>query len=126
MRSFDQYKSLRECFITNHNTFKEKSLDERTTTTNISKNIDKTLYTTIDIIVKEHLESLEQIDYWVLKVSVYTATYTIKQYAGELKTTAPTQSKKTETPKWIKNIETSFENKKFYRKTYNRHSVQKI
>ena len=40
LRSSDQYKSLCECFITNYNTFKKKSLDERTTTTNINKNID--------------------------------------------------------------------------------------
>ena len=38
-----------------------------------------TLYATVDIIVKEHLVSLEQINYWVLNVSVYTAAYTIKQ-----------------------------------------------
>ena len=50
LRSSDQYKSLRECFITNYNTFKEKSLDIGTTTTNISKNIHKTLYATIDIL----------------------------------------------------------------------------
>ena len=42
LRSFDQYKSLHECFITNYNTFKEKSLDERTPT-NINKNTDKSL-----------------------------------------------------------------------------------
>ena len=60
--------------------------------------------------VKEHLESLEQIDCWVSNVSVYTAAYTIRQYGGELKTTAPTQNKKKETLKWIKNIETSIEN----------------
>ena len=93
-----------------HERVKEKSLDERTTTTNINKNIDKTLYTTVDIIAKEHLESLELIDYWVLNVSVYTAAYTIKQYVGVLKTTALTQNKITETPKWIKNIENSIEN----------------
>ena len=58
LRSSDQYKSLRECFITNYNTLIEKSLDERTTTINISKNIDKILYATIDKIVKEHLELL--------------------------------------------------------------------
>ena len=79
LRSFDQYKSLRECFIINYNTFKEKSFDERTITTKISKNIDKTLYANIDIIAKEHLESLEQMDYWVLNVSVYSVAYTIKQ-----------------------------------------------
>ena len=43
-------------------------------------------------------------------MSVYTAAYTIKHYGGELKATAPTQNKKKETPKWIKNIETSTEN----------------
>ena len=58
LRSSDQYKSLRECFITNYNTLIEKSLDERTTTINISKNIDKILYATIDKIVKEHLKLL--------------------------------------------------------------------
>ena len=79
LRSFDQYKSLRECFIINYNTFKEKSFDERTITTKISKNIDKTLYANIDIIAKEHLESLEQMDYWVLNVSVYSVAYTIRQ-----------------------------------------------
>ena len=50
LRSSDQCKSLRECFITNCNTFKEKSLDVGTTTTNISKNIHKTLYATVDIL----------------------------------------------------------------------------
>ena len=58
LRSSDQYKSLRECFITNYNTLIEKSLDERTTAINISKNIDKILYATIDKIVKEHLKLL--------------------------------------------------------------------
>ena len=110
LRSSGQYNCLRECFITNDNTSKEKSLDERTTATNINKNIDKTLYVTIDIIVKDHLESLELIDYWVLNVSVFTAAYTIKQYVGELKTTAPTQNKMKETPKWIKIFENSIEN----------------
>ena len=98
LRLSDQYKSLREFFITKYNAFKENSLDERTTKTHINKNIDKTLYATIDIIVKEHFESLELIDYWVLNVPVYTVAYTIKQYVGELKTTAPTQSKMKETP----------------------------
>ena len=110
LRSSGQYNCLRECFITNDNTSKEKSLDERTTATNINKNIDKTLYVTIDIIVKDHLESLELIDYWVLNVSVFTAAYRIKQYVGELKTTAPTQNKMKETPKWIKIFENSIEN----------------
>ena len=55
LRSSDQYKFLRQCFITNYNTFKEKPLDERIRTTNISKNVNKTLYETTDIIVKEHL-----------------------------------------------------------------------
>ena len=100
LRLSDQYKFLREWFITNYNTFKEKSLDERTIATNISENINRTLYATIDIIVKEHLESLEQMDYWVLNVSVYTAAYTIKKEVRELKTTAPKQSKSKETPKW--------------------------
>ena len=77
IKSSDQYKSLQECFITNYNIFKEKPLDERLITTNINTKIDKTLYTTIDLIIKEHLESLEQVDYWVLNVSVYTAAYTI-------------------------------------------------
>ena len=110
LRSSDQYKFLRECFITNYNTFKEKPLDERTIATNISENINRTWYATIDIIVKEHLESLEQMDYWVLNVSVYTAAYTIKKYVRELKTTATKQNKNKETPKWTKNIETSIEN----------------
>ena len=68
------------------------------------------MFATIDIILKEHLESLELIGYWVLNVSVYTAAYTIKQYVGELKTTAPSQNKMKETPKWIKNIENSIKN----------------
>ena len=68
------------------------------------------MYATIGIIVKEHLKSLEQIDYWVLNKSVYTTAYTIKQYVGELQTTAAMKNKTKETPKWIKNIETSIEN----------------
>ena len=38
-------------------------LDDKTTKANINKNIDKTLYALIVIIVKEHLESLEQISF---------------------------------------------------------------
>ena len=63
LKSPYEYKSLRECFITNYNTFKEKSLDKRTTTTNIHKIIDKILHPTTDIIVKKHLDSLEQIGF---------------------------------------------------------------
>ena len=57
-RSSDQCKSLHQCFINNYNTFKGKSLDERTPT-NINKNTDKTLYATIDTILREQHESLE-------------------------------------------------------------------
>ena len=63
LRSSDQYNSLRGCFVTNNNTFKEMFLDDKTTKANINKNIDKTLYALIGIIVKEHLESLEQINF---------------------------------------------------------------
>ena len=94
MRLSDKYKSLGKCIISNYNTFKEKSLDKRITTTNINKSIHETLYAVIDIIVNEHLESLEQIDYWVLNVSVCTAPYTIKQYVGQLKTTAAAQKER--------------------------------
>ena len=52
------------------------------------------------------LELLEQIDYWVLNVSVYNVAYNFKRYLGDLKT----QKKKKETPKYIKNIEISIEN----------------
>ena len=41
------------------------------------------------------LELLEQIDYWVLNVSVYNVAYNFKRYLGDLKT----QKKKKETPK---------------------------
>ena len=103
-----KYKFFRECFITNCNTFKESSLDKRATTT--INALTKLLVCNHWLTVKEHLKSLEQIDCWVWNVSVYTAAYTIRQYGGELKTTAPTQNKKKETLKWIKNIETSIEN----------------
>ena len=99
IKSSNQYKSLQECFITNYNIFKEKLLDERIATTNVNTKIDKNLYTTIYLIIKEHLESLEQVDYWVLNVSVYTAAYTIKQYVGELKDTTLTQTKNNKLPK---------------------------
>ena len=68
----------------------------------INKNIDKTLYATIDIIKKVQLESL---DY-----RLYIAACTIKKYVGELKITAPTQNKKKKMPNWIKIIENSIEN----------------
>ena len=82
------------------------------------------MHTTTDFIVKEHLESLELIDYWVLNVSVYTAAYTIEQYVGETK--APTQNKMKETQKWIKNIENSIESTRKFIGKLNRYSVQKI
>lgn len=79
LRSSDQCKSLRECFITNCNTFKEKSLDVGTTTTNISKNIHKTLYALLIYCKRAPLELLEQVDYWVLNVSVYNVAYNFKR-----------------------------------------------
>ena len=59
---------------------------------------------------KEHLETINELNYWTINVSLYTAAYTIKQHVGELPSDTPAECRKREKPKWMQKIENSIDN----------------
>ena len=61
-------------------------------------------------ILKEHLETINELNYWTINVSLYTAAYTIKQHVGELPRDTPAECRKRDKPKWMQKMKNSIDN----------------
>lgn len=102
----EQLDILRAKFKTNYDLYIIKELPERVNVVN-NKPIDKKLFSMIDTVLKEHLESLVIIDFWQLNTSIYTAALTANEHNGDVINQQQQPRKKKQVPKWIINLENS-------------------
>lgn len=100
----EQLNILRVEYKNNYDLYVVKELSERVSIVN-KKPIEKKLFSLIDVILKEHLESLPTIDFWQLNTSIYVAALTLNQHNGDIAEIEQQPAKKKYVPKWIVNLE---------------------
>ena len=72
-------------FKSNYETIKVKNLDNRVHTTDVNKAMSSDVLLAINTVANRHLQNIDDVTFWEINVTLYTAAVTVKQYINDLK-----------------------------------------
>ena len=78
-------EKLKPWVNSNFETFKLQTIEERVYTTKINEKIPTDYFKAINTVARKYLTSIDNITFWDINVSIYTAAVTIKQELNDLK-----------------------------------------
>ena len=70
---------LEPIFKSNYETIKVKNLDNRVHTTDVNKAISNDVLLAINTVANRHLQNIDDVTFWELNVTLYTAAVSVKQ-----------------------------------------------
>ena len=100
-------EKLKPSFNSNFDTFKVQTIEERVYTTKINKKIPTDYLKAINTVAREYLNSIDNITFWDINVSIYTTAVTIKQELNDLKEINRNMNAKNTSPRWMIKFEDS-------------------
>ena len=72
-------------FKSNYETIKVKNLDNRVHMTDVNKAMSSDVLLAINTVANRHLQNIDDVTFWEINVTLYTAAVTVKQYTNDLK-----------------------------------------
>ena len=72
-------------FKSNYETIKVKNLGNRVHTTDVNKAMSSDVLLAINTVANRHLQNIDDVTFWEINVTLYTAAVTVKQYTNDLK-----------------------------------------
>ena len=100
-------EKLKPSFNSNFETFKLQTIEERVYTTKVNKKIQTDYLKAINIVAREYLTIIDNITFWDINLSIYTAAVTIKQELKDLKEINRNINAKNTSPRWVIKLEDS-------------------
>ena len=100
---------LEPIFKSNYEAIKVKNLDNRVHTTDVNKAISNDVLLAINTVANRHLQDIDDVTFWEINVTLYTAAVSVKQYTNELKQIKREPIRKNLVPAGIKQLKNSTE-----------------
>ena len=95
-------------YLRNYNIYHEKDVNDRLIYTKANKTITKETLQAANVVIKEHLNTIDSPTLWDVNCSIYSIALACKELNDDIKEINNQQRKKDE-PKWIVNLKNSIE-----------------